>query len=375
MDSTKVVLFTFLGNFHYDSRVTNFYNSFIEKGYKVKVISFDWLTKEFKTEKGDISVYRLTKNFSSIYYYLKFSIILSFRLLFTKADLIFAEDVYTLPFVILFAKLKKAKICYDSREIYAHLAGLSNKKNIQMFWRWIEKTFIKSVDVVITTGEMDSAYLEKEYNLRATIVIRNLPLANKIIESFDYRKKYNLENDKKILLYQGVILPGRGLNNIFNIMDQLENCVLIILGDGEYEEKCRQIVREKKLTNKVFFFGKVTQNELLKYTSGADIGLALIENLSLSYYYALPNKMFEYIYCGLPVIASNLPQMKAVIEKYNVGLCVNSEDSSEIKSVINMVASDDKYRKKLSANCKVASHELNWNNEIKKLFRVFETNT
>ncbi|MFA6979409.1 MAG: glycosyltransferase [Ignavibacteriaceae bacterium] len=371
----KSVLLTFLGNFHYDSRVTNFYNSFKEKGYKVKVISFDWLTKDFKTEKGDISVYRLTKSFSSIYYYLIFSIILSFRLLFTKADLIFAEDVYTLPFVILFAKLKKAKICYDSREIYAHLAGLSNKKNIQMFWRWIEKTFIKSVDVVITTGEMDSAYLEKAYNLRATVVIRNLPLAIKIIESFDYRKKYNLENDEIILLYQGVILPGRGLNNIFNIMDQLGNCVLIILGDGEYEGKCRQIVREKKLTNKVFFFGKVTQNELLKYTSGADIGLALIENLSLSYYYALPNKMFEYIYCGLPVIASNLPQMKAVIEKYNVGLCVNSEDSNEIKSVINMMASDDKYRKKLSANCKEASHELNWNNEIKKLFRVFEIDT
>lgn len=374
MDSPRVVLFTFLGNFHYDSRVTNFYYSFSEKGYLVKVVSFDWLTNNFRTQNGDISVYQLKKN-SSLIFYLKFSLILTYRLLLTKAELIFAEDVYTLPFVILFAKLKKAKVCYDSREIYAHLAGLSNKKNKQLFWRWIEKTFIKSADVVITTGEMDSTYLEKEYNLQDAVVIRNLPPAKEIMESFNYREKYNLRNNEIILLYQGVILPGRGLNIIFNIMDQLLNCVLIILGDGIYEEKCRQIVREKNLPDKVFFFGKVTQNELLKYTSGADIGLALIENLSLSYYYALPNKMFEYIYCGLPVIASNLPQMKAVIEKYNVGLCVNVEDSNEIKRVINMVASDDNYRKRLSANCKEASLELNWNNEVKKLFNVLETNT
>lgn len=373
MDFKKNVLVTFLGNFHYDSRVTNFYNSFSERGYTVKVISFDWLTENFKTEKGDISVYKLKKNSFSIYFYLKFSLILSYRLLFTKAELIFAEDVYTLPFVVLFAKLKKAKVCYDSREIYAHIAGLSKRKNVQAFWKWIEKSFIKCVNVILTTGELDSIFIEKEYNLKGTIVIRNLPLAKEISESFDFRDYFKLSKDKKILLYQGVILPGRGLSLIFDVMNYLKDCVLIILGDGEYREYYQTVVREKKLNDKVFFFGKIKQEELLKYTSGADIGLAIIENISLSYFYALPNKMFEYIYCGLPVIASNLPQMKAVIDGYQVGLTVNAENHEEIIDAINLLVNDEEQRNKFIANCRTASLELNWGNEIKKLFLFLET--
>lgn len=364
----KTVLITFLGNYHYDSRVTNFYNSFSERGYIVKVISFDWLTKNFKTEKGDLSVYKLKKSSPSIIYYLKFSLILSYRLFFTKADFIFAEDVYTLPFVVLFAKLKKAKVCYDSREIYTHIAGLSKRKNVQAFWQLIEKAFIKSVDIILTTGEMDSAFIEKEYNLKETIVIRNLPFAKEISESFNFREHYKIGTDKIILLYQGVILPGRGLNIIFKILNSLKNCVLIIIGDGEYREYFQTVAHEEKLDDKVFFFGKVKQDELLKYTSGADIGLAIIENLSLSYFYALPNKMFEYIYCGLPVIVSNFPQMKFIVDKYNVGICIDPENEDEIKDKLNSLIVDDELRKKLKKNCEIATKELNWNKEIIKLF-------
>ena len=368
----KSVLLTFLGNFHYDSRITNLYNSFSERGYKVEVVSYDWLTKGFKTERGKISVYKLKKGSFPILYYLKFSFYLSYHLLFTKADLIFAEDVYTLPFVVMFARIKKAKVCYDSREIYSQLAGLSTKKNVQAFWSWIEKTCIKRVDIIMTTGELDSAYIEKKYNLEGTVVIRNLPLAQEIPESFDFRKHLDLREDDKILLYQGVILPGRGLRIIIDIIDRLPNCILVVLGDGEYREYFQSVVKEKKLNDKVIFFGKVKQDELLKYTSGADIGLAIIENLSLSYYYALPNKMFEYIYCGLPVIASNLPQMKQITDKYNVGMIVHEENKEEIVMAINTLVQDKEVRSKLAYNCKIASLELNWQIEIQKLFNLLE---
>lgn len=368
----KSVLLTFLGNIHYDSRVTNLYNSFIERGYKVEVVSFDWLTKRFKTESGEISIYRLKKGSLSIFYYLKFSFVLSYRLLSTRAELIFAEDVYTLPFVVLFSKLKKVRICYDSREIFSQLAGLSKKKNVQAFWSWIEKTFIKNVDIIMTTGELDSAYIEKEYNLKETIVIRNLPLVQELSESFDFRKHFNIGDDEKILLYQGVILRGRGLGIIIEILNRLTKCVLVILGDGEYREFYQSVVQEKKLDKKVFFFGKVKQDELLKYTSGADIGLALIENLSLSYYYALPNKIFEYIYCGLPVIASNLPQMKQIIENYNVGLIVNEKNHEDIILAITSLVQNEEKKNKLIVNCKTASHDLNWQKEIRKLFTLLE---
>jgi glycosyltransferase involved in cell wall biosynthesis len=367
----KSVLIVFLGNIHYDTRVTNFYRTFKDRGYKTRVVGFDWLTENFQTEKGDVSVYKLRKRFS-ILYYIRFAFILSRRILFTNADFIFAEDVYTLPFAVIFGKLKGAKIIYDSREVYGYLAGLSKRKNIQNLLRWVEKTFISSVYKTMTTGPLDSIHVEKEYGLENTLVVRNLPLFCKITDPFDFRKYYSLSESTKILLYQGVILHGRGLKLIFDVLSEISDCVLVILGGGEYTEYYKNLCTEKGLNSKVFFFGKIPQNELLSYTAGADIGLSLIENLSLSYYYALPNKMFEYILTGVPVLASNLPQMKDMIDKYKVGLYVDPENSDDLKSTLQRLVNDNDLRQRLSENCFEASKELNWENEIKKLLPFIE---
>ena len=368
----KSVLIVFLGNIHYDSRVTNFYKTFKERGYKAKVVSFDWLTANFLTVKGDVSIYKLKKT-SSLLYYLRFSIILSYRILFTKADYIFAEDIYTLPFAVIFGKLKGAKIIYDSREVYGHLAGLRKRKNLQSVLRWIEKTFIRGVYKTMTTGPLDSLHIEKEYGLGKTIVMRNLPYFSDIKNRFDFRKHYNLSESTKILLYQGVILHGRGLKLIFNILGEIENCVLVILGGGEYADFYQKLSVEKGLGGKVFFFGKIPQEELLRFTAGADIGLSVIENLSLSYYYALPNKMFEYILTGVPVLASNFPQMKEIIDDYKVGLYIDPESTEELKKTLQLMINDGKLREMLSHNCLEAAKELNWDNEIKKLLPFIES--
>ncbi len=368
----KSVLITFLGNFYFDSRVTNLYNSFREKGYEVTVISFDWLTKDFKTQRGEISVYKLKKYSFSFTYYLKFSFILFRRLLFSSPGLIFAEDIYTLPFAAIFSRLKKVKLFYDSREIYGHLAGLSNRKNVQAILKYIEKTFIKYAYKVITTGDLDSEYINKEYNLKDSIVIRNLPYLTEIKQPFNFRKHFGLNDEIKILLYQGVILPGRGLKIIFDALNQLADCRLVILGDGEYADYYKSLAKDKGVENIVYFFGKIEQSELLNYTSGADIGLAIIENISLSYFYALPNKLFEYIYCGVPVIVSNLPQMKFIVEKYNVGICVDPENIDEVVTNLKHILSDLNLRNELKQNCIYAARELNWNEEIKKIFHLIE---
>ncbi len=368
MTENRNVLIVFLGNIDYDSRASNLYKSFTERGYKVKVVSFDWLTEGFKTKRGDITIYKLNKGFLSITFYLKFILLLKISLLETKASIIFAEDIYTLPFAVVFSKLKGAKVFYDSRELYGYLAGLKKRKIIQTILRQIEKIFITKVDKVITTGEMDAEFLTKEYGIKNTLVIRNLPLLSKIDSPFDFRKKYNLSTNDKIILYQGVILHGRGLRLIFDAISGIDNAVVVIIGGGEHKKYYEDLVAEKDIENKVYFLGKVNQKELLNFTAGADIGLALIENISLSYYYALPNKMFEYILAGVPVFASNFPQMKNIIDKYDVGVYADPENREELLSKLKDLINDDVKRRILKANCKAASDELNWDKEIEKLF-------
>src|ERR1035437_165432 len=368
----KSVLIVFLGNIHYDTRTSNFYETFTRKGYKTSVVSFDWLTENFKTEKGKVSVYKLKKS-SSLIFYFRFSFILSWRLILAKADMIFAEDVYTLPFAIIFGKLKGARIFYDSREVYGHLAGLSKRRNVQGLLRWIENKFIRFTFRTITTGELDSKYLENEYSLNNTIVIRNLPFYEKIITPFDFRSYYKLNKEVKILLYQGVILHGRGLGPVFEALKIIKNCVLIIIGGGEYGQHYKKLSVEKGLSDKVFFFGKVKQKDLLHYTAGADIGLSVIENLSLSYYYALPNKIFEYIQTGVPILASNFPQIVNIIDKYKVGLYISLENPEEIKETLQRLIDDEELRIAFRNNCLKAALELNWEKEIDKLFSCIET--
>ncbi|MCH7973815.1 MAG: glycosyltransferase [Bacteroidetes bacterium] len=362
----KSICISFLGNIDYDSRTRNIYQTLKAQNYIVNVISFDWLTNNFNTQLGEVTIYKLSKNFSSLLFYIKFSTLLLKRLINIKSAIYFAEDIYTLPIVTIFAKLKGAKVFYDCRELFGYLAGLKKRKILQFLLKIIERLFITHVDLIITTGELDSEFIEKEYGLTKTIVIRNLPKYYKPLKPINFCQLLNIPTEKKILLYQGVVLHGRGLKYIFEALTELKNYVLIILGAGEELTYYKSLSKKLVIENKIYFLGKIKQNELLKYTAGADIGLSLIENLSLSYYYALPNKLFEYVMAEIPVLVSNLPQMEKVVNTYEIGLTVKDSNTEEIKNALKKLEEETFY-KKIKNNCKKASNDLNWENEVKKL--------
>jgi len=143
----------------------------------------------------------------------------------------------------------------------------------------------------------------------------------------------------------------------------------VIIGDGELEESYKNLAKEMGINEQVIFAGKVNQDEILSYTKTADVGLSIIENMSLSYYYALPNKLFEYIMVEIPVIVSNLPQMKEIVEKYKVGLVVNLDNPVELVDAIKQLTEDKVLNGKFKENCRIASKELNWENEIQNLLK------
>ncbi|MDZ7623290.1 MAG: glycosyltransferase family 4 protein [Ignavibacteriaceae bacterium] len=370
MSSKKKVLITFLGNINYDTRCKNLYDTFSANNFDVEFIGFDWMTEGFTETHGNISIFKLKKGFLSLSFYLKFIWHLKLKLFSTKASIIFAEDIYTLPFAVIFGKLKRAKIYYDSRELFGFLAGLKDKKLKQAFWKWIEKFFIKKADYVIVTGQMDGEFLEKEYRIKNLILLRNLPRYYKPELKLDLHSHLQIDKSKKIILYQGVLLKGRGIEKVFSVLDELPNHVFVIAGGGEYEEHYQKLAVQMNIAHQVFFLGKLTQEELPKITSSVDIGVSLIENLSVSYYYALPNKLFEYIMAEVPVIVSNLPQMKEIVDKYDVGFAVNIDNKDELISAIKNLSEDTDLYESKKQNCHIASQELNWEKEVTNLLKT-----
>jgi len=367
MNLQKNICIAFLGNAMHDSRITNLSKSLHENGCTVTTISFDWNLLQTDYDDGVLKIFKLAKNKFRLLFYLRFARLLISELMKSPAEIFFAEDIYTLPFVVITAKLKKAKVYYNSRELYAFLAGLRNRPWLQYVIKTIEKYFIKKVDLVLTTGEMDSEFLEKFYNITNTLVIRNIPLFQKPQNKINYREKYGISADKIILLYQGVLLEGRGISVVMQLMVNCRNTVLIILGDGEQKKNFQALSEKLQIADRIFFVGTINQKELINYTAGADVGLALIENISISYYHALPNKLFEYIMAEVPVFASNLPQMKAIVDAYQVGVSVDLENKSELETQLNNLLDDEQRRIKYKANCKTAAMELNWEKEISTL--------
>ena len=173
--------------------------------------------------------------------------------------------------------------------------------------------------------------------------------------------------DQKILLYQGVILEGRGIKIIMDVIDQIDNVHLVFIGDGDYFQQFKNAAEKSKSSSRIHFIGAVNNNELLGYTASADLGMALIENISLSYYYALPNKLFEYIMAGVPILCSNLPQMKMMVEKHKVGQVVDLDDKDNLVRTINNMMKSENLLEKYRDNSKLAAKELNWEIEFKKL--------
>jgi len=367
MSSKNKVLITFLGNLNYDTRCKNLFNTLKVNGYEVEFLGFDWLTKDFKPVEGEITINKLHKGFLSLSFYLKFAWHIKFYLMTSRASIIFAEDIYTLPFAVIFGKLKRARVFYDSRELYGHLAGLKGKKTKQGFWRIVEKVFIKKVGHIITTGKLDSDFLIKKYKVDDPILLRNLPRYFKPKVEHNLRSLFRIEKNKKILLYQGVIHKGRGLRPTYKALKELKDYVLVIIGDGELEAYYKNLAMEMGINDQVIFAGKINQDEILSYTKTADVGLSIIENISLSYYYALPNKLFEYIMAEIPVVVSNLPQMKEVVEKHEVGMVVDLDNPDELVKAIKQLIADEDLCKKFKENCRTASQELNWENEVKNL--------
>ncbi len=363
----KSVFIAYLGNAFNDTRVANLTRSFKEDGLGVEVVSFDWTTPNFKTIKGETSVYRLKKAGSSLKYYSKYISILVKRLWNSKADVFCAEDVYTLPFVYMVAKLKRKRSFYNSRELYPFVAGLRNKKYIQAVIRCIERYFIKKVSLVTTTGKMDSNFIEQYYKLTYTIVLRNLPTFRRATEPVDYRKKLNIPEDHLILLYQGVILEGRGIDVIIKTLKDLPKCSFVVLGDGFMKDNFIKLSQEEGVEDRVHFMGTISQDKLINYTAGADVGLSVIENLSLSYYYALPNKLFEYLMAGLPVVCSDMPQMKDIVDSHNVGFAVNLEEKGKLVEKIKVLQDNPKLVEEFKANALKASEDLNWEKEYEKV--------
>uniref|UniRef100_UPI003561D5F7 glycosyltransferase n=1 Tax=Lutibacter sp. TaxID=1925666 RepID=UPI003561D5F7 len=295
-----------------------------------------------------------------------YNIRLFFKLLFVKKDILLANDLDTLLPNYLVSKLFNKKIVYDSHELFTEVPELINRPFQQNFWLKIEQFIVPKLIYAYTVCDSIAIHYNTIYNSKFR-VIRNIPI--KIEEHKKGMFPFNSKN-KKIILYQGALNKGRGLELMIESMTFLDTAIFLIIGSGDIEKKLHALVKELNLKEKVIFLDRISPNELQKITPLADLGISMEEDLGLNYRYALPNKLFDYIQAKIPVLVSNLNEMSNLVLTYNVGDIVLNRNPKDVAQQITKILQKDKdfYRKQLE----FAGNELIWENESEKLIKLFK---
>lgn len=293
------------------------------------------------------------------------------------ADAYHAHDLNTLPVAYWAARRHKAKLVYDSHELYVE----RNRRNPhhrggKYLLKAIERFLIRRADATITVNESIALELARRYDIPIPTVLMNTPSAS-IRRDFDIgrlRTALNIPQHQNVLLYCGSFTFNRGLEKLIQSLVYLPDCHLVMMGYGapDYKSKLLGIAHQCEAAGRFSFFGPVPSDEVPSYAAGADLGVAPIENVCLSYYYCSPNKMFEYIAAGIPVIASDFPELRKVIDRFAIGATFNPDDPADIARAARRILDDPGLRQTMKDNTVGAAAAFNWENESQKLQALYK---
>jgi glycosyltransferase involved in cell wall biosynthesis len=303
-------------------------------------------------------------------------------------DLIYCNDY---PLLNTAVQIKRqnpdSKLIYDSHEIYCELfnqffptIGYRALYGFSLIWinkiihKAIERKNIKKVDYFTTVCDSLKVYFENRFHRSDVIVVRNCPdISNYPLpqKNNQIRGLLHLPDDHFIVLYQGMINKGRGLENCISAFKHLsKNIHLVIIGSGPIKQDLETNVRAQQIEN-VHFLGKFPFEKLLEYTASADLGLLLIEPINISKRLSLPNKVFEYMYAGIPFLSNNLPEASSILSEVNCGFILSSEEPKELASKILQISENKSVLHGLGENgFHAVKSKYNWENEVEKIKKL-----
>lgn len=303
-------------------------------------------------------------------FYAFFNLRLFFFLLFRKADLLVSNDLDTLLANYMASRFKrKCRLVYDSHELFTEVPELIDRPSVQQIWLRIEEWIFPKLETVYTVNGSIAEIYAKKYNKKIHVV-RNVSPQWKA-QDIPSREVLGLPADKKLIIMQGAgINVERGGEEAVEAMKDLD-AVLLFVGDGDVVPQLKERVKELRLESKVLFFGKRPFHEMMYYTYHADIGLTLDKPRSLNYRFSLPNKIFDYIHAQTAVVATDIKEVRKVVEQYNIGEIVDPFSAETLSSKLRSLIEDHSKLERMKKNTIVAAAVEHWEKEKETLEIIY----
>lgn len=392
-------------DFHNDSRVQRECTALTQAGYQVKLIAlgetcciekrssvFEIYRVSYKISKINLFNYIYCISVLSLYFYdhllataffllyillkfFKFKLILRKINLITKmvfwglklkTDIYHANDLNTLIQATVCAKIKRKKLIFDSHEVNTSRSGYDS-----WMYPFLEKSLICIPDCVIHENHTRAKYIEKLYGFRPE-VLYNYPYLRLDEKKINMHKLLNLPENELLLVYQGGLQKGRGLEQLVRAVPFINKGTVVFIGDGKIKENLIHETRKRGLENRIRFIDKVPLEELHLYTRNAYIGFQLLNNTCYNHFSAASNKLFEYMMAGVPVVGCDFPEIKKIIVDEGTGVLVDSSDYLSIANGVNLLVENEQLWTRSKENSIKARMKYNWEIEKVNLLNIYE---
>jgi glycosyltransferase involved in cell wall biosynthesis len=286
-------------------------------------------------------------------------------------DVIHAHDAPMLVPGWLAARLTGARLVYDSHELATGVAYHSR------LWLGlvaaVERLTVPRAAAVLTVSDGIADRLGQRYRpRRPPVVVRNVSALDPTGRGA-LRATLGIGPEQLLILHQGAPAPGRGCEPLVAATARLPGVWLAFVGapDPGYEPLLRAEIARHGVGDRVRLVPTVALGSLLAHTAEADVGVTLLQDTCENHRLALPNKLFEYIAAGVPVVASALPEMQRIVAGYGIGWCVPPGDVDALASAL-AAALGARTDPELTRCLRVARSELNWERERHRLLAVYE---
>jgi glycosyltransferase involved in cell wall biosynthesis len=243
-----------------------------------------------------------------------------------------AHALSVLPLGVLLRWLKGCKLVYDAHEIETETTETQGIR--QRVSKFIERRMVRSADVLAFTSHGHADWYRKEYGLTNLWVIRNHPYrrTTPFPERSIFREKFAVPEGHTLFLYQGAIARPRGTSLLMDVFTRLPaHLHIVFMGFGDDLARLREL--EKTHPN-IHYHPAVAPGEVANYTSGADVGIHMMDDSCVNHLHALPNKPLEYMNAGIPAIVSDLPEMGRLVRDSGGGWVVKVNDGAALENLI-----------------------------------------
>jgi len=352
-----------------DQRVRKQCQELHEAGYEV-VLYGRKLPESLPVERP-YAVIRMRLPFKrGVFFYASLNTWLFIKLLFLRADFYWANDLDTLPANGLVARLKGKPLIYDSHEFFTEVPEIQGRPVVKSIWSFFERAFISKAVMVITVNDSIGKLLEQAYGLTEVLTVRNLPDRKADFKPAS-KSDLKVKDDQHLLILQGSgINVDRGGEELVLAMQYVENSVLFFVGGGDAIPLLKRLTDEYDLQSKIRFYPKMPYDEMMEYTAAADLGFTLDKDTNLNYRYSLPNKVFDYVAAGTPVMATKLPEVARFVNENGIGLVLNSLEPEEMAREINRLLNDPVRRNEMKKRASELARTLDWKTEFSKVLRT-----